>query len=115
MNRLDLQRLIHTLLECALTSENCAASFLEKEFTEKTRLIELTRDCAEICFQSAQLLQRKSEIALKYLTITEEICRLCAEECGKHEEIICQKSAEICNECAEYCNESHLTLTKEEF
>jgi hypothetical protein len=112
MDKFDLQNLIHTLLECALTCENCVAACLEEEKSDMSKCIELCRDSGDICFLVARLLQRKSEISLNFLPLCEEICRLSAEEAAKFSLVACQKCAEICIECADSCNENHNAISQ---
>ncbi|MFN6945610.1 MAG: four-helix bundle copper-binding protein [Cytophagaceae bacterium] len=100
--------LLQSLLECAMACEHCASSCLKEEQVKKmSRCIQLDRDCADICLQAARLLKRNSEISLPFLLICEKICRMCAEECGKHENEHCKKCAEACLKCAEACHANH--------
>jgi hypothetical protein len=100
--------LIQEMVNCALACEACAAACMgEENVSMMTRCIELDRDCADICSLAARLLLRDSEIAAQYLTVVEEICQLCADECNKHEHVHCKACAEACLNCAESCRESH--------
>lgn len=100
--------LIEQLLNCAEACENCGASCLDEEHvTPHAHCIELDRDCADICFLAAKLLIRDSELAHDFLTICEKACRLCAEECSRHEHEHCKKCAEECIKCADACHEHH--------
>ena len=102
------KELIKKLLNCALACENCATLCLQEEDVKMmTRCISLDRDCADICLQAVRLLQRDSQLALQYLLICEEACRLCAEECSKHNHDHCKTCAAACIECAEACHENH--------
>ncbi|WMJ75016.1 four-helix bundle copper-binding protein [Cytophagaceae bacterium ABcell3] len=106
--------LINTILECAQACEHCATSCLKAEdVAEMSRCIQLDRDCADICFQAARLLKRKSEIALPYLLLCEKICRMCAEECKKHENDHCQTCAKKCLECADACHQHHKPIEQD--
>jgi|SRR5690606_17510875 len=99
--------LVQNLINCALACEACAAACLtEEDVNMMTRCIELDRDCSDICFQAARLLMRDSEVSAQYLSATEEICRLCAEECNKHDHEHCKVCAEACFNCAEACRNS---------
>ena len=69
--------------------------------------ISLDRDCAEICYTAAKLLTRHSELAHEFLAICEKACRMCAEECAKHEHKHCKVCAEKCAQCAEACHAHH--------
>jgi len=100
--------LIQELVKCALSCEYCMSICLdEKDVTMMAHCIELQRDCADICFQAAKLLQRDSEVGHKYLLICEEICRLCAEECLKSDHEHCKVCSEACRQCAEACHAHH--------
>ena len=101
-------RIIEILLQCALACDRCASQCLnEPDINKMVRSIKLTQDCADICIQGARLWRLKSEMASDYLLLCERICRLCAEECLKHEHDHCQRCAEVCQHCAELCRESH--------
>jgi hypothetical protein len=114
MENHDHRALIGKLLDCMLACENCAASCLkEDDVKDMTRCISLDWDCAGVCIQAAQLLQRNSEIAHQYLLLCEEICRMCADECGKHDHDHCRQCAEACRVCAEACHEHHQPITQD--
>jgi hypothetical protein len=104
--------LIQILMDCAIACEQCMSACLEEsDVTTMAHCIELDRDCAEICFLSAKLLMRDSEIAHQYLKICEEACRLCAEECSMHEHEHCKRCAEQCRRCQQACHEHHSQKT----
>ena len=114
MENQNHQALIQKLLNCALACEHCASSCLkEQHVAMMVRCISLDRDCADICLQAARLLQRNSEIAMQYLVLCEKICRLCAEECNKHQDDHCKKCAEACIQCADACHQHHQPVTQE--
>jgi hypothetical protein len=105
--------LIRELINCALACEACATACLgEEDVTLMTRCIELDRDCADICTLGARLLIRESETTSQYLTMTEEICQLCADECSKHEHAHCKACAEACLSCAEACRLNHGSMSR---
>lgn len=105
--------LIQTLLDCALTCESCATACLgEQDVKMMARCIALDRDCADMCLQAAQLLQRNSEIGHQYLLLCEEICQMCGDECGKHQMDHCQQCAEACRKCAAACHAHHEPITQ---
>jgi len=113
MENHDHRQLIEKLLACVLACEYCANACLHEEnVKDMSRCIMLDRDCADICSQAARLFQRNSEIAHQYLLICEEICRMCAEECGKHDHGHCQDCAEACRQCAEACHAHHQPITQ---
>jgi hypothetical protein len=105
-NRLASQKeLQQRLINCAIACENCETSCLnEDNITLLARCIELTRDCADICLLAARLVQRQSEIEEEFLLVVEKMCRMCAEECRKHNHDHCKACAEECEACAEACH-----------
>ncbi len=114
MEKHDHRALIGKLLDCMLACENCAAACLqENDVRDMARCISLDWDCADICSQAARLLQRDSEIAHQYLLLCEEICWMCADECGKHEYDHCKQCAEVCRVCAEVCHQHHEPITQD--
>ncbi len=102
------EQLVQTLLKCALACENCAAQgFAEGQTGMMEKCIPMDIDCADICIQAARLLQRNSALAHEYLLICEKACRMCAEECSKHDHEHYKKCAQACNECADACHAHH--------
>jgi hypothetical protein len=100
-----------TLMDCAMACENCATACLNEDNVKSlTACIILDRDCADICTLAARLLKRNSSIARQYLLLCEEICRMCADECSKHEHDHCKQCAEACLACAEACHLHHEPL-----
>jgi hypothetical protein len=98
--------LVRELMDCVVACETCAAACLnEDDVTMMARCIELDRDCAELCMQGVHLLLRDSELAHPFLVVCEEACRLCAEECKKHDHGHCKRCAEACERCAESCRD----------
>jgi hypothetical protein len=107
------QKLIQKLIDCALSCENCATLCLKEEnVSMMSCCISLDRDCADICTQAARLLKRDSEIGHQYLLLCEEICRMCGDECGKHEHEHCKECAQACKICADACHEHHELITQ---
>lgn len=105
--------LIEKLLNCALACEHCATMCLQEEDVKMMAgCIRLDRDCVDICLQAARLLRRDSRLALQYLLICEEACRLCAEECNKHQHDHCQVCAAACTACADACHEYHQPINQ---
>ena len=104
--------IVHKLIECALACEKCYDACLQEADVNMMSLcIELDRDCSEICLQGAKLLQRKSEIADKFLAVCEEACRSCAIECNKHNNEHCKACGLICESCEDLCRGYHGSFT----
>jgi hypothetical protein len=114
MENHDHSAIIQKLLNCVAASENCATACLSEDDVQMmTDCIRLDRDCADICALAARLLQRDSVIAHQYLVLCEEISRLCAAECGKHNHDHCRQCAQACLVCAEACHEHHQPVTQD--
>lgn len=103
---MDQQKeLLQKLAACAAACEMCADACLDEENIKMmVPCIRLDRDCSRICHTTASLIASSSKNAGPLLKVCEEICRLCSEECGKHEHDHCQKCAQACRECAEACS-----------
>ena len=106
--------LIQTLLNCALECESCASTCLKQEDIEPmARCVALDKDCADICTLAARLLKQNSEIGDQYLVLCEEICRMCAGECGVHQHDHCKLCAKACTTCADACHAHSLLVTQD--
>jgi hypothetical protein len=104
-------QLIQELVNCALACESCTAGCLsEADVTAMTRCIQLSRDCADVCFLASRLTMRDSELTEHMLRVCEEACRICADECRKHDDEHCKISAEACESCANTCHDFHARL-----
>lgn len=100
----NFEEIIHTLNECVIACETCAAACLEEENVKKmSNCIKLDRDCADICSLGVQLLARNSGLSESYIGLCADICSKCAEECEKHEHDHCRICAEACRKCEETC------------
>ncbi len=100
--------LIQRLLDCATSCKRCAASTVEKPgITSMDYCVKIIRDCAELCFATAKLLTRNSELGHELLPLCHKICLQSAEECRKQEHAHCKECEEECTQCAEECH-AHL-------
>jgi len=69
-----------------------------------TECIRLDLDCAQMCSLTAAFVSRGSNHAKNLLKECSEICKNCADECGKHAQIEhCKVCAEACRICSEAC------------
>lgn len=106
--------LVQTLTDCAAACEYCGYACLhEMDVNMMAQCIAFDHDCADICTLAARLITRNSEIAMQYLLLCEEICRKCAEECGKHDYDHCRRCAEACRNCAEACHANHQPINQD--
>ena len=99
------KELLVILAECASACYHCSMACLdEKNVTMMTRCIKLDLDCAQICELTAAFISRGSNHAPHIIKECIEICRNCAEECGKHADMEhCKDCAAACRKCAEAC------------
>ena len=96
----------HILIKCITACETCMTMCLQEDDVKMmVGCIQLDRDCADICTLTARFVARNSAHAKHVMKECIEICRKCAEECGKHDHDHCQHCAEICRECADACTE----------
>ena len=96
----------HVLIKCITACETCMTMCLQEDDVKMmVGCIQLDRDCADICTLTARFVARNSAHAKHEMKECIEICRKCAEECGKHDHDHCQHCAEICRECADACTE----------
>ncbi|MEO6304333.1 MAG: four-helix bundle copper-binding protein [Bacteroidia bacterium] len=98
--------LINVLAECASACNNCSTACLEEKDVQKMKeCIRLDMDCAQICSVTAAFVSRNSDHAKHLLKECAEICRKCADECGKHSDMDhCKTCAEACRVCANECD-----------
>ncbi|RYU81234.1 four-helix bundle copper-binding protein [Hymenobacter persicinus] len=98
------QAVLDALSRCIAACEMCATACLqEADVKMMVPCIRLDRDCADICRLTAAFIARGSDHARHVLKECIEICRKCAEECGKHPMDHCQQCAEACRACMAAC------------
>lgn len=96
--------LIEALNNCIAHCNHCADACLDEDNIKMmVPCIRLDRACAEICRTTANLLAANFADVKSMIQVCMEICRKCAEECGKHDHDHCQKCAEACQKCADAC------------
>ncbi|HEX8546372.1 MAG TPA: hypothetical protein VF691_05380 [Cytophagaceae bacterium] len=90
------QTLINILLDCAIACENCAN---KSQVENNLKSVQLYRDCVDLCKQAIRLINHNSEITGQYLSLCEEMFKICAQECVK-----CNPDAAMyLQQCAEAC------------
>lgn len=98
------QELLRKLAECAAACENCMTECLKEEDVKRmVACISTDRDCAKICLATYSFVAAGSPHAKHLARECAEICRLCANECEKHDHEHCQLCARACRSCAEAC------------
>jgi hypothetical protein len=100
----DQKELLQKLADCVAACEHCMDSCLgEQDIKMMVECIRTDRDCAKICSLTASFVASNSQFVGHILTICEDICNKCAQECEKHNMDHCQKCAQACHECAKAC------------
>jgi hypothetical protein len=100
---------IRSCLDCAQACTSCAdACLFEDDVRALVRCIRLNQDCADLCEATAKALSRETalerELATAVLHGCETACRICAEECERHDEHEhCKVCAEACRTCEQTC------------
>ncbi len=95
---------IDACLECAAICNYCAnACTKEKDVEMMAECIRLDMECAAICYASAQLMSLGSDSAKSLCKFCASLCDACGMECGKHNNVHCEKCAEACLHCAQEC------------
>ncbi len=105
-----LPECIRACLDCGQVCIACADACLgEEQVAMLKRCIRLNLDCADLCSVSTRLLMRQREPAhallIAQLEATALACRLCAQECERHQErhAHCRVCARACRRCEEAC------------
>lgn len=104
MNHQNYQSCIDACISCGTECEHCATGCLrEEDVGEMSDCIMTDRECALVCFSTAQLMSIGGPNAALLCAVCAEMCDRCAAECEKHEADHCQQCAEECRRCAEEC------------
>ena len=106
-----LLRCIEACYSCAQTCTSCADACLAEEMVAQLRqCIRFNLDCADICAAAGSIATRRTganeTVILEVLSACETACRLCAEECERHEHEHCRICAESCRTCERACREA---------
>lgn len=103
-----LRDLVVALNECAATCTVCADACLsEPDVSMLAECIALNELCADVCTAAGRLAARvghhRKSVMTHQLQACQEACRLCAEECERHEHEHCRVCAESCRRREEAC------------
>ena len=95
---------------CHETCNACADACLsEDDVTHQVACIRKNMDCADVCLATAKVVSRITATDKKLvgdlLRACITACEHCAEECGKHSEMMkhCAICAEACRRCEDAC------------
>lgn len=111
----DNVELIHELVMCEAACVICADACLsEQDVTMLAACIAANYDCADACAATSRMLGRvahmQPSILRSQLEACREACRVCAEECEKHEHEHCRICAEMCRRCEQACSRALDTM-----
>lgn len=106
----QLASFVAELQNCAATCNTCADACLsEDDVRMLAKCIGLNADCADVCTTTARLAGRvghhQHAVMRHQVEACQEICRLCAEECERHEHAHCKVCAESCRACEAMCGQ----------
>lgn len=104
-----LRDLVLALHECAAACTACADACLsEPDVQMLADCIALNQLCADVCTAGGRLAIRvghhRKSVMMLQLQACKEACRLCAEECERHEHEHCRACAESCRACERACD-----------
>jgi hypothetical protein len=105
----QLPGFIQELMNCETTCTICADACLsEQDVQMLSACIALNVDCADVCAATARLASRvghhNGSVMRHQVEACREICRLCAEECERHEHEHCKICAQSCRACEDACS-----------
>lgn len=100
---MELPSLLKTLQNCEATCEQMITHLLSIQDSNRSKQIELLRDCADICGLAAKYVDRKSAIAKHCAKMCAMIFQTCGNECSKFSDQESQMCAQHCLNCAKEC------------
>jgi hypothetical protein len=109
-----LIRCIEACYDCAQACTACADACLGEEMVAKmVQCIRTCLDCADICAVTGALATRRTgsnpQLIASLIATCEDACRVCAEECERHAEMMahCRICGEACRACEAACRDAH--------
>lgn len=110
-----LIRCIEECYACAQTCTSCAdACLAEPDVKDLRQCIRLNLDCADVCDTTGRLATRRTgsdeELIRRMLEVCATICRMCGDECARHDHEHCRICAEACRRCMQACQEAAGTI-----
>ena len=102
----ELGEAIRHAMYCAVICNSCADACSAEEM-DMRRCIRLCMDCADVCNALSRVAARRTSgntVVIKSLLETCILaCKVCAEECAKHDNAHCKRCETMCRECMEDC------------
>lgn len=97
---------IRHAMYCAAICNSCADA-CNAEPMDMSECIRKCSDCADICDAFVKVASRRTAgnvtVIKSLLEACIIACKVCAEECAKHDNPHCQRCAKMCRECFEDC------------
>lgn len=99
-----MTHLLHTLHHCEATCEHMT-TFMKRmpDLQARVRLLQLLRDCADICSLTAKCIARHSAFSKAIATLCASICEVCGNECLRFPDPESQNCGQMCLNCAREC------------
>jgi hypothetical protein len=100
-----MDKFIEACHATSVACEKCATACLfDAKVQEMRKCILLSRECSAMCLATARILSVGVERFHMLFRACEELCMVCAKECGSHADIYdCKMAAEACRKTAELC------------
>lgn len=105
----QVQAMVQELIACESACIVCADACLsEQDVQMLATCIALDLDCADVCAVTSRLASRmghhRKAVMPHQIQACREMCRLCAEECERHDHEHCRVCAQACRRCEEACD-----------
>lgn len=102
----DLAQAVKHAMYCSAICNSCADA-CSAEDMGMHQCIRMCLDCSDICQALSRVAARRTGGNVPTIKSLLEtcvlVCRLCAEECEKHDHDHCRRCARMCRECMEDC------------
>ena len=109
----ELGEAIKHAMYCAAICNSCADA-CSAEDMDMRRCIRLCSDCSDVCTALYRVASRRTsgnvEVIEAMLETCITACRVCAEECAKHDNAHCRRCATMCRESLEDCEKALETM-----
>lgn len=95
---------IDACLNAAALCTHCANACVKEDDPKMmVDCIQLSMECAALCFATAQLMSLGSATAKDLARLCAALCDRCADECSKQSSDHCLECAQACTQCADAC------------
>lgn len=98
----EFEHAINSCVQCVAACED-AINYCLKTGMASVELVNVLRDCIDICKTTSNLMMRGSEHGEHLTKECREICMVCAEECINSNIEYLKKCADTCKACAAEC------------